>query len=426
MAIFQYRNYLLGLLTIVAAFNYLDRGVLALAMEPIRQEFNLTDSQLGFMSGFAFALFYAIAGIPIARWADRGNRNLVVSITTGLWSIMVAISGLAVNFGQLLLARVGVAIGESGCVPPAQSLISDYFDRAERPKAMAIYWMSAPLSMILAYLGGGWLVEHYGWRVTFMVVGIPGVVLALLVRLTLQEPRLNNCHKALSLSREQKSPSMWNIAVTIFEKRAFLHVTLVFCISFFFGTGIGVWIPTFFMRTHGMDPGEIGTWLAFTWGVGGMLFTFLGGTLTTRYASNREKLQMKIVAVIVALCSVFHILCYLSTNKYWALLFVSVVVGCLIPIVQAPVYAAIQSLVQERMRAVALAFIFMFSNLIGLGLGPLIVGIFSDAFSELFDEESLRYALIVFSPGYMWCAIHSWKASTTIEEDIRDVQEKAR
>jgi len=180
----QYKHYLLGLLTVVAASNYLDRTVLSLLLEPIKQDLALNDSQLGLLTGLAFALFYAVAGIPIARWADRGNRNTVVSVTTALWSVMLALCGLVSNFTQLLLVRVGVAVGEAGCVPPAQSLIADYFDRAERQRAMAIYWMSYAISVIVGYLGGGWLVENFGWRITFMVIGLPGILLAILVKLT--------------------------------------------------------------------------------------------------------------------------------------------------------------------------------------------------------------------------------------------------
>ena len=153
----QYKHYLLALLTVVATLNFLDRFVLSLLLEPIKQDLKLSDTQLGFLTGFAFALFYAVAGIPIARWADRGNRNTIIFVTTALWSAMVALCGLVGNFTQLLLVRVGVGVGESGALPPAQSLIADYFDRTERPHAMAIYWMCAPISMIIGYLGGaGW------------------------------------------------------------------------------------------------------------------------------------------------------------------------------------------------------------------------------------------------------------------------------
>lgn len=426
----QYKNYLLCLLTVVAVFNYLDRGVLALMMESLKDEFELTDSQLGLMSGFAFAFFYAVAGIPIARWADRGNRNHVVTLTTGMWSVMLTASAMVGNFTQLLLVRVGVAVGEAGCVPTAQSLISDYFDRAERPRALAIYWMSAPISTVLAYLGGGWLIDQYGWRITFMVIGIPGIILAIVVKLTLREPRivqqtLARANSVISGSAvKSKQLPLKAVLKVLWFKPAFRHVVMGYCITLFFGAGIGVWIPAFFMRTHSMDASELGVWLALTWGVIGVPSTFLGGFLAVRYASCKERIQMKCVAILVGFCAVFHSLCYLSNNKYIALLFVSIVAGVLIPLVMAPIHSSIQSLVEERMRAVAIAFIFMLANAIGLGLGPVVVGVLSDFLSSIFGTQSLRYALLLFCPGYLWCAFHFWKAANTIEEEISAVEKE--
>ncbi len=237
MNIFQYKYYLIILLTVVATFNFLDRGVIALAMEQIKQEFSLSDSQLGLMTGFAFSLFYAIAGIPIARWADSGNRNHIVSLTTGLWSVMVAVSGLVGSFTQLLLVRVAVAVGESGCLPPAQSLIADYFDRVERPRAMAIYWMSGPLATVLAYLGGGWLVETFGWRITFIIIGIPGLLLALVVKFTLKEPRFDlEVQKKLecfTLKRDVFSDALplQIVIKALWKKPAFRHSLIGFALS---------------------------------------------------------------------------------------------------------------------------------------------------------------------------------------------------
>lgn len=419
MARFHYKHYALLLLTVVAVLNYLDRGVLALAMESIKAEFDLSDSQLGLMSGFAFSLFYAVAGLPIARWADRGNRNHVVSLTAALWSAMLVLSGLVGSFTQLLLVRVGIAVGESGCVPSAQSLISDYFNRVERPKAMALYWLCVPIATLLSYAGGGWLIEQLGWRMTFMVIGLPGVVIAVVVKFTLREPRLNQQHKIAVIQ-----PSIKEVKTTLWQVRSFRHIVLNYSTAFLFSVGLGAWIPAFFMRSYGMDTVELGAWMGITIGAGGLLFTYLGGYLATRYAPGKESVQMKGVAVLIVLCMVFQILCCLSTHKILSLLLFSVVFAVLVPMTSAPMYAAIQSLVEERMRAVALAFIFMFSHLIGAGLGPMAVGIISDLLEPSFGQESLRYALLIFSPGFLWCAFHAWKAADTVEEDIRALEEK--
>src|SRR5687768_16882052 len=184
-----YKVYLLVLLLVICAFNYIDRLALGLVLQDIKVDLSLTDTQLGLLSGIAFALFYSIMGIPIARWADRGNRVAIITFTTALWSAAVALCGVASNFVQLLLIRIGVAVGEAGCTPPAHSLIADYFTRAERPRAVAIYMLGGQLSVV-GYLWAGWLNELYGWRVTFMLLGLPGLGLAALAWLTLREPRL--------------------------------------------------------------------------------------------------------------------------------------------------------------------------------------------------------------------------------------------
>ena len=414
-----YKNYMLVLLTVIAAFNYLDRYVLSLVLEPIKQEFQLSDSELGFMTGMAFALFYAIAGVPLARWSDRGNRNVVITITTGLWSAMVVLCGLVGNYTQLLLVRVGVAVGEAGCLPPAQSLIADYFNRAERPRAMATYWLCFPISVIAGFLGGGWLAETVGWRMTFIIMGVPGILLAILVKLTLREPRLK---QTAIIAVEH--PSWSEVLTTLWQTLAFRHIALAFCVSYFFSLGVFTWMPTFFMRSHAMQPGELGTWMALLIGVGGLFGTYLGGVLTSRYAAGKEALQMRVVALAFILSASLGVMIYLPSNKYYALAFLAASVP-LATLINGAIFSAIQSLVNDRMRSVAIALIFLFANLIGMGLGPLAVGVVSDLFVPLFGQDSLRYALVSFSPGLLWVAYHYWKAAATIEDDIRRVESES-
>ena len=416
MGKFQYKYYLLVLLMVVGVSNFLDRAVLALAMEPIKQEFQLSDSQLGFLSGFAFALFYAVAGIPIARWADRGNRNIIVSITTGLWSAMVVLCGVVGNFTQLLLARVGVAVGEAGCVPPAQSLIADHFDRAERPRAMAIYWLCSPISVIVGYFGGGWLVEYMGWRTTFIIIGVPGILLALLVKLTLREPRLS--HKAQSA---EQSPSFKTVLTTLWQQRTFRFILTAFSVSYFFSFGIAQWLPTFFIRSYGMGAGELGSWFALTWGGCGLFGTYLGGVLATRYAANKETLQMKACALVLGFAGLLYTMMFLSSNQYHSMVYMAVA-GTILPMINGVIFSAIQSLVNDHMRSVALAVIFLLANLIGFGLGPFATGLLSDQLAPTFGQESLRYALAAFSPGFIWVGFYYWKAAGTIEADIQSVE----
>ena len=410
-----YRYYMLGLLTTVAVFNYLDRSVLSLLLEPIKQDLQLSDSQLGFLTGFAFASFYAIAGVPIARWADRGNRNTIISVTTALWSSMVVLCGFVGNYTHLLLVRVGVAVGEAGCLPPAQSLIADHFDRIERPRAMSIYWMCYSISIIIGYFGGGWLAENFGWRITFMVVGVPGVLLAILVKFTLREPRLQ--HKVL---RTSSQPSFKEVVNTLGQQSTFRHIVAGFCVTYFFGMGISVWMPTFFIRSYGMEVGELGAWLAVVWGICGAIGTYLGGVIATRYFVCKEAMQIRIIGVVFVLGGILYVLTYLSPNKYLALSLLAMVV-IVTSVANGPIFSVIQSLVDDRMRSVSLALIFLSANLIGFGLGPIAAGVLSDLLAPMFGQESLRYALVALSPGYLWGAYHYWRAADTVELDIKKV-----
>ena len=371
------------------------------------------------MTGMAFALFYAIAGVPLARWSDRGNRNVVITITTGLWSAMVVLCGLVGNYTQLLLVRVGVAVGEAGCLPPAQSLIADYFDRAERPRAMATYWLCFPISVIVGFLGGGWLAETVGWRMTFIIMGVPGILLAILVKFTLREPRLK---QTTIIDVEQ--PSWSEVRRTLWQTQAFRHIVLAFCVSYFFSLGMFSWLPTFFMRSHGMQLGEVGIWLALTIGVCGLFGTYLGGVLTSRYAAGKEALQMRAVALLMSIMALVNVMTYLPSNRYIALAFLAMA-AVVATSMNGAIFSSIQSLTNDRMRSVAIALIFLLANLIGMGLGPLAVGVVSDLFAPLFGQDSLRYALVSFSPGLLWVAYHYWKSAATIEEDIRRVESTA-
>lgn len=411
---FQYKNYLLMILMLAGVVSIFDRFVFALVLEPIKSDLDLSDSQLGLMTGIAFAAFYAIAGIPIARWADRGNRITIASLTMGLLGIMLALCGMVSNFFQLLLARAGVAVGEAGCMPTAQSLLADYFDRAERPQAMAIYFMFYPISMIAGYLVGGWLVEGFGWRTTFVILGVPGVLAAILIRLTLKEPRLAKPKQAAT-----PQPSLAVVSKILWSKPTFRHLITAFCVAYFFQMGTSQWLAAFFMRNHNMGAAELGAWLALSWGVFGALGNYSGGYFASRYAARKETLQLRCLAVVVVLGGAANAITYLAPSQDTALLFVAA--GAFLgSLANGPVFSIIQGLVSENMRSVTLAIIFMFANLIGFGLGPLAIGFVSDLLFPFFEKESLRYALALSTPGVFWIAFHFWKAGDTVELDIKN------
>jgi MFS family permease len=422
-----YRRYLLTVLLSILAFNYVDRLALGLVLQDIKVELHLSDTELGFLTGLAFAVFYSLMGLPIARWADRGDRVLIISLTTVIWSAAVALCGAIASFSQLLLGRIGVAVGEAGCIPPAHSLIADYFTRAERPRAVGTYMLGAPLSMVVGYFMAGWLNELYGWRPMFVILGFPGLVLSALAWFTLKEPRRRappsrsappQAPEAPPAAGESSKPqSFRTVLVTLSANVTFRHLLFCFAVSSFFGYGILQWQPAFFVRSFGLKTGELGSWLALIYGVGGLLGTHLGGAWASRLAANKEALQLQTMAVIFSSLGVFSVAMYLAPNRYWAfgwLAFIATA-GALI---NGPLFATIQTLVPQRMRAMSIAMLYLFANLIGMGLGPLVAGALSDAFRHWAGEESLRYALLTLCPGYLWSGWHLWRASRTVERDL--------
>jgi len=424
-----YKNYMLIILLVILAFNSVDGLALGLVLQDIKVDLSLSDSQLGLLSGIAFALFYSIMGIPIARWADRGDRITIISLTTAMWSVMVALCGFAASFVQLLLIRIGVGVGEAGCIPPAHSLIADYFTRAERPRAVSIYMQGNTLSFVIGYFMAGWLNEWYGWRATFIMLGLIGLVPAALARFTLIEPR--RAKRAVDASRTPLSPSptqalsqpatsLKAVCSILWANTTFRHLLYCFAAVYFFSSGISQWTPTFFTRSYGLKTGEVGTWFMMIYGAGGMLGMYAGGEWASRRAANNERVQLKGMAIVYCVYAVLSTFIYLSPNHYLAFAMMSL--GSVVSsLTVGPLFATIQTLVPPRMRAMSIAIIYLFANLIGLGLGPLAVGALSDALRPLLGVESLRYALLALCPGYLWVAWHLWRAGTSVTRDLASV-----
>lgn len=415
-----YKRYLLFLLTVILAFNFLDRVALGLLLQDIKMDLKLSDTQLGLLSGIAFALFYSVMGIPIARWADRGNRAFIISITTAIWSVLVALCGAARTFSQLLLIRIGVGVGEAGCVPPAHSLIADHFDRDERPRAIAIYQLGLPLSFVIGYFSAGWLNQHYGWRTTFVLLGTPGLVLALLASLTLRDThRARKLPVPGAIERVDSPSNSWRVvAAVLWENRTYRQILLCVSVIYFAGYGILQWQPTFFMRTYGLTGGELGRWFALSYGFGGLLGTYAGGEWAYRFAARNEARQLKVIAQSIACTALLCVGIYLSPSPYTAFLLMALN-SAVLNILSGPLFATVQTVVPAESRAVAVAVIYFLSNLIGMGLGPLAVGMLSDALRPLASGDSLRWALLVITPPvYLWGAWHAWKASSVVKADL--------
>jgi MFS transporter, Spinster family, sphingosine-1-phosphate transporter len=432
----RYRGYLLAVLLSIYAFNFVDRFALGLVLNDIKADLHLTDAQLGLLGGIAFALFYSIMGIPIARWADRGNRVTIISVTAALWSVMVALCGMATTFTQLILIRVGVGIGEAGCVPPAHSLIADYYAREDRPRASAMYQQGVNIGVVVAYLGAGWLTQLYGWRNMFILMSLPGFVLAALSWWTVREPRrwraATGAAAGVSVSMQPRAgiesggrteaPPLAVVAKTLWANRSFRHVLVGFSLWYFFGYGVTNWQPAFFERSFGLSTGELGSWFAVAFGVCGLLGTHWGGAWATRYAPNDERLQLRFMAVInLAFNGVLWSFIYLAHDYRSALVLTGIgaLGGALI---FGPLFATLQTLVPAHMRAMAIAVVLLCANLIGMGLGPLAVGLLSDALAPHFGIESLRYALLALCPGYLWVSWHFWRAGHTVARDIERAQ----
>ena len=409
------RYYALGLLTVVYTFNFVDRQLLSILQESIKADLLLSDQQLGLLTGFAFALFYTVAGIPIARYADRNNRRNVVAIAIALWSFMTAISGLVQNYLQLLLARIGVGVGEAGGSPPAHSMISDIFPPERRASALAFYSMGINFGILFGFLAGGWLNEFFDWRVAFFVVGAPGIVVALFVRYTLREPIRGLMEDRQDVATDTPFPEVLRL---LWSRLSFRHLAIGGALNAFAGYSSSNWTASFMIRSHDMSTGELGTWLALIMGVGGAIGVFWGSYIAERLAKFDVRWYMWMPTITGMICVPFMIATYMVEGAYTALI-VSIVPGILFNVYLGNSLAMTHALVGLRMRAVASAILFFLINLIGMGLGPWGVGLLSDMLSVELGNESLRYAMLYLLPAAMgWSAVHFLMASRTLQKDL--------
>lgn len=426
----DYRTYLLVLLAVIYAFNFMDMGAFGMALQSIKVSLHLSDAQLGLVSGVAFSVFYSTVGVGLGRWADVGNRVTILSVTRIIWGVMVILTGRARSFMQMFAVRMGVAVGESGCLPPAYSLIGEYFSRAERPRALGIFFLGIPLSMLLGFFVSGWLIQHCGWRETFTIMGLPGFALALVVWLTLKEPRRRRRenvpeYKARAAVRQMSdidAPdsallSLWETFKHLYANATFRRVLLAFVVSYFFFYGAYQWQAAFFIRSYGMQTGTLGAWLAVAYGVPGVIGNYLGGVMVSRWATGNERLQLIIMAVLYCISGVVLPFVYLTHDAHAA--FALIAISTLAFQLGNPaVVGSLQAVVPARMRAISIMIVFLFANLIGLGLGPVLTGVLSQALQHTFGVDSLRYALALMSPWFFVCGWLVWRGSKTAARDV--------
>ena len=423
-----YRNYVLFILFFVYGLSYVDRQILSILMEPIRKEFNFGDTELGLLSGFAFALFYATLGVPIARFADRHNRVTIISVSLLLWSIATALTGKATSFMHLLLARIGVGVGEAGCNPSAYSIISDYYPKDRRATAQSIYSLGVYFGQFLGYVAAGYIAHEYGWRAAFYVVGIPGILTAILVKMTLREPPRGFSEPVGYVPTPP--PRTRDVLSKLISLPSFCHLSFASGLHALVAYGLNNYYSAFLMRSHGMSLAETSTALAVITLTGGLAGTYLGGKLSDVYAQRNggdPRYQMWVPAIALILNIPVWLLALLLPGKY-------VVMTLMIPAIAlgatylGPSIAATHRLVGVRERAVSGALLLLVLNFIGLGMGPTLTGIISDALRdnmvtggmelEAARADGLKYALCIMSIANIWSAFHYWKAGKTLREDI--------
>ncbi len=410
-----YRRYTLFILTAVYVFNFIDRQILVILQESIKQELNLSDTQLGLMSGFTFAIFYVSFGIPIARLADRGNRRNIIAVSLTVWSAMTALSGMAQNFIQLLLARVGVGIGEAGGSPPAHSIISDIFPAKKRATALAIYSTGISIGILLGFLIGGWVNQYLGWRATFLLVGIPGILLAVILRFTLKEPARGLSEKGKD--NVDQHHSLKDVFRLLREKKSFRYIALGAGFAAYVQYTASSWYPPFMARVHGLSSAEIGTWLSLIFGIGTGLGYFLGGYITDRLSKKDKRWYLWLPAMTLFCAIPFSLWANFTLEKNTMLL-AMVPSAFLSSLYLAPCIALTHGIVNVRMRALSSAILFFVLNIIGLGLGPFVAGVLSDALQPTLGVDALRWAISNAVIAAVLSVVCLYMASKYIRKDL--------
>ena len=422
-----YRWYVVWLLFVVYVLNFVDRQILTILVEPIRKEFNFSDTQMGLLGGFAFAVVYSVLGIPIARIADRKNRVTIISISLFVWSFFTVLTGRAHSFMQLFAARVAVGIGEAGCTPPAYSIIGDYFEKKRRTTAIAIYSMGIYGGVFVGYLVGAQVAQAYGWRMAFYVVGLPGIVLALIVKLTLREPPRGFAEGAVAIT-SATPPPVREVLSKLLTKATFWHLSLATALHAFVGYGVNGFHPSFLIRTHGLTVGEAGTVLALVSAISGVGGTWFGGWLADKLSTSKGDVRWQLwtpgIATLLNVPAAILAYTLADKNMVIATMFVSLVFGVMY---LGPSYATMQRLVEIRERALGSAVLLLIVNLIGLGLGPTLVGVVSDAMFAYFGEQGLgteaaraqglRWALVIMVTINVWSFVHYMIGAKTLVRD---------
>lgn len=409
------RWYVLAVLTIAYALNIADRFSISTLIEPIKLELELSDSGVAFLTGVALALFYVSVGIPVARLADRQSRRNILAVALAAWSGMTVLCGFAQNYWQLLLTRFGVGIGEAGGTPSSTSILADKFPAARRPMALTIFALGACSGAWLGSSVAGSVADEHGWRGAFLVLGVPGLLLALIVWLTVREPVRGGLDGAASTPRQS---SLREVLVFITHQRAAIHLLIGGSVATFWSWGLMWWTPTFLVRSHGMSVGEAGSVLGQMHLVAGTIGTLVAGWLMARRASADPRYVTRLLAWVTAVTTIPSILVYWVTSEDAMIALLWMFVPG-VYFYMGPILGLLQNAVPAHMRATTCALLLFTSNVANLIIAPQLVGWFSDWFAASFGagSDSLRWALILIAPTGFWAAYHLWVSARTIRED---------
>ncbi|MEJ6595015.1 MFS transporter [Parasphingorhabdus sp.] len=389
-----YRYYVLVMLMLTFMFNIADRLVMSIVIEDIKAEFVLSDTQIGLLAGTAFTVFYLILGVPAGRLADRSNRRTMVAISLSLWSLMSALCGAALGFWTLLLARLGVGVGEAGGGPPSVSIITDYFAPHELSRAMGIFAAGAVLGPVLGYVAGGLVAEAYGWRWTFVILGFPGILLGIILYWTVREPKRGRFYTqdTQKTGAEEQQPFMITMR-SLWTNSVFVRVVLANSFTNIPSFAFAIWLAPTLIRNFDVTQGEVGVYLGAVLFAGGVPGMILGGYLADFLASKNPRWRPYYCALAVLMVLPFWTFCLLSASLEMTLaLYICGYV--LLVSTQGAAISMVQSAVLPTERGTASSISSLSINLLGYGIGPALIGLMSDNWADTYGSMSLNYAVI--------------------------------
>jgi predicted MFS family arabinose efflux permease len=405
-------HWALAVLTVVYAMNLIDRQIMGVLIEPVKNEFGASDTMMGFLTGLAFAAFYSALAIPFARYADRANRRNFVAWCCMGWSVMTGLCGMALNFTQLALARMGVAVGEAGGSAPSLSMIADLYPRAQRSRAMSVYMLGPHMGTLFGLGAGAWIAHQYGWRTAFIVMAVPGILAALLLRWTCVEPLRGTWDAPEAQQAESAQPKqpLREILLEVWRTPGFAWIAVAGMLFGLAGYGLGIWGTAFLVRTHGLNLRDAGILVGLTGGVAAVIGALLSGWLTDKLVARDPRWQMGVPIVGTAIAIPLGMAYLLwPAGDVWQIGALKVPVAMGFSLLfsvfavwwTAPSYAAITTLVGASRRATSVAVYNLGLTVCGIGLGPFSVGVLSDLLTPAYGPLALRWALVIVMGGFV-------------------------